>query len=284
VIPFWRGLSDEFMAWLDGGSGRRLLKLFAKHDLDVRLRDDSFNAYRAQASVARIEWRSRKRAPQLEIARAYLADTRLLSDGSQGQVFDVSDEFLDSYEQNLPQILKTIDAEYASPEGLWEAKCIQANSSGAPFRIVDRQVVNPGQPSRLDLLAFSTNRERPTALAIELKRDLDNRIQDVPVQLARYLDMLDPDGSGLRSDVAESYFLVCEQLKALGRTAPDPGLVQTNMDVIGVVALANYNPKSELLGRALESAGQLARQIHFCFLNEQGVLPPKSHWFVAVRS
>jgi hypothetical protein len=56
------------------------------------------------------------------------------------------------------------------------------------------------------------------------------------------------------------------------------------MNVIGLVALANYNPKSALLGRALEKAGTVDRRIHFCFLGTNGVVPPSSRWFVAARS
>ena len=130
---------------------------------------------------------------------------------------------------------------------------------------------------RASLAGTQTPREN----RLELKRDLDSRIQHVPVQLARYLDMLDPDGRGLREDVAESYRQVCEQLRALGRSAPDPSLIQPGMEVIGLVALANYNPKSALLGRALEKAGKLERRIYFCFLGTNGIVPAPSRWFVA---
>jgi hypothetical protein len=56
------------------------------------------------------------------------------------------------------------------------------------------------------------------------------------------------------------------------------------MDFLGLVALADYNPRSALLGRALEAAGKLEWQVHFCFLAANGVAPPSSSWFVAARS
>ncbi len=281
---FRRGISPDFMEWLGNSSGRRLLGLCDRFQLDVRLRNDYLNAYRAQSSVARVEWQIRKGCPRIQIDRAYLERTRLLQDDKKIQKFDVSDEFLNLYEQDLPRIRSTVDKQYASPEGEWEARCVRANLKRATFQIVDRQIVNSRPPLRLDVMAISTEGDRPVILATELKRDLDSRIQHVPDQLAGYLDMLDPGGKGLREDVAISYRLVCEQLLKLGRAAPDPGLVQPGMNVIGLVALANYNPKSALLGRALEKAGTVDRRIHFCFLGTNGVVPPSSRWFVAARS
>jgi hypothetical protein len=284
LTPFRRGLSPGFMDWLAGDVGCRLLALFDRFQLDVRLRNNYLNAYRAQSSVARVRWLSGKRIARVEIDRAYLERTRLLLNNKKIQKFDVSDEFLDLYERELPRIRSTVDNHYASPEGVWEAKCMRANRERSSFQIVDRQIANSRPPLRLDVLAVSTEGEAPAVLATELKRDLDSRIQHVPVQLARYLDMLDPGGRGLRGDVAESYRLVCEQLRTLGRNAPDPRLIHPGMDVIGLVALANYNPKSALLGRALEKAGALERRIHFCFLGTNGVVPPSSRWFVAASS
>jgi hypothetical protein len=281
LTPFRRGLSPEFMAWLGSSRGARLLRLLERFRLDVRLRNNYLNAYRAQSSVARVKWQIRKGDARVEIDRAYLDRTRLLLDDKKIQKFDVSDSFLDSYERDLPRIRSTIDKRYASPEGVWEARCVRANVGREMFQIVDRQIVNSKPPLRLDILAVSTEHNRPAVIATELKRDLDSRIQHVPVQLASYLDMLDPGGRGLREDVADSYRLVCEQLRSLGGFAPDPNLIQAGMEVIGLVALANYNPKSALLGRALEKAGILERRISFCFLGTNGVVPPSSRWFVA---
>ncbi len=283
LTPFRRGLSSEFLEWLGSSTGRRLLGLFDRFQLDVRLRNNYFNAYRAQSSLARVKWQMRKGIPRVEIDRAYLERSRLLVDGSKIQKFDVSDQFLELYGRELPRIRSTVDKQYASPEGEWEAKCVSANLDRPTLQIVDRQIVNSSPPLRLDVLAVSTEGDRPAILATELKRDLDSRIQHVPAQLARYLDMLDPGGRGLREDVASSYRLVCEQLRAIGRSAPDPDLIRAGMDVVGLVALANYNPKSALLGRALETAGSLERRINFCFLGTNGVVPPSSRWFVAGR-
>lgn len=92
--------------------------------------------------------------------------------------------------------------------------------------------------------------------------------------------MLDPERSGLRADVARSYRLVCRQLRALGLKACDPDLVREGMPVLGLVALANYNDKSKLLGRARRHAGQLDRTVRFCFLDDaRPTLPPPREWF-----
>jgi hypothetical protein len=53
--PFQRGLSDAFISWLGGETGRELIDVFGSHGLDVRLRGDYFNAYRANCSVAKVK-------------------------------------------------------------------------------------------------------------------------------------------------------------------------------------------------------------------------------------
>ena len=244
----------------------------------------TFNAYRAQSSVARVRWQLGKKNARVEIDRAYLKGTKLLLDDDKIQKFEVSEAFLNQYEKELPKIRSIVDKQYASPEGLWEAKCVRANLEGTLFQVIDRQIVNSTPPLRLDMLAVSMDSGHPAILATELKRDLDARIQHVPRQLDGYLDMLDPAGQGLRTDVANSYRHVCEQLRSLGFVAPDPSLIRPGMEVIGLVALANYNPKSALLGRALEESGMLARPIHFCFVGPSGVMPPASRWFVALQA
>lgn len=281
LTPFRRGLSEEFMLLLSAGLGRRLLDMFVDHQLDVRLRNNYFNAYRAQSSVARVRWQVQKQNARVEIDRAYLAGTKLLLCDDKIQKFDLSEEFLDMYELELPRIRSIVDTRYASPEGRSEAKCVEANLEGTSFHVIDRQIVNSRPLLRLDMLALSIDTGHPAILATELKRDLDARIQHVPSQLAGYLDMLDPAGQGFRTDVANSYRRVCEQLRSLGFSAPDPSLIRPGMEVIGLVALANYNPKSALLGRALEEAGMLPRRIHFCFVGANGVMPPARRWFVA---
>ena len=126
---------------------------------------------------------------------------------------------------------------------------------------------------------MAPSEDEPTLVAVELKRDLDNRIQEVASQTHAYLEMLDPSGAGLREDVARSYKLVCGQLKDLGLKAPSPDLIEVGMPVVGVVALANYNPKSKLLDRALADARSLERKVHFCRIEDGDlILPPPACW------
>ena len=287
LTPFWRGLSDEFVAWLNAGIGRQLLDLLVRHRLDVRLRNDYFNAYAAQCSLAKVEWLPRTRTARLVIDRAYLEGSELLAQAGDVKrpAFAVTDAFLERYTRDLSRIGKTVAQRYASPEGRWEERCVRANLEGSPFLVIDRQIANARPRLQLDVLAFSSDPKDPLLLAVEVKRDLDNRIQYVPEQLARYLRMLDPDGGGLREDVAASYRLVCTQLHSLGFTAPPPELVRPGISVAGLVALAKYSPRSKLLGRALEQARVLDRRVHFCFLSEDKVvLPRASQWFAELPS
>ena len=116
-------------------------------------------------------------------------------------------------------------------------------------------------------------------VAVEMKRDLDSSIQKVSEQTAKYLRMLDPDGAGLREDVADSYRDVCHQLRVLGFEAPDPDRIRTGMPVKGLVVLADYNDKSELLQKAFDLALGLDREIGFCRISKDDlILPPEKGW------
>lgn len=157
---------------------------------------------------------------------------------------------------------------------------MQANLEGTPLVVIDRQIVNGRPRVKLDMLALTVDRGEPTLVAVELKRGLDNRIQQVAEQALKYVKMLDPTGAGLRADVARSYRDVCEQLRALGFKSCDPALIRAWMRVVGLVALADYNPRSRLLGRALKAARRLDRPIAFCQLTgDRLTLPPSSQWF-----
>ena len=102
----------------------------------------------------------------------------------------------------------------------------------------------------------------PALVAIEVNRYPDPRIQDVPQQLHKYLEILDPTQEGLRADVALSYRTVCEQLRTLGLPAPDPTQITAGMSVKCLVIVSDYNPRSHLLPRAHERAAKLERPIH----------------------
>jgi hypothetical protein len=157
---------------------------------------------------------------------------------------------------------------------------VRANTQGTPLVIVDRQVRRPGDPdqSRLDLVAVTTD-QAPMLVAIELKRETDPRIQEVPEQLHRYLEMLDPRGEGLAADVAEAYGTACAQMTALGRPGPDPKLLRAGMPVRGLLILADYNPKSKLLARARVCARGLPRPMLLWMMENRDLpVPVPQEW------
>ena len=279
--PFARGLSRELLAWAIGAEGRTLIDAFREHGLDVRLRGDYFNAYRANCSVAKVSWLRRKKRPRLEIHRKYLIDAPLLSAKGRGDSvgLDLSTTDAEAYRSSLPAILGAIK-KHIGEEGRWEQRTIESNLVGTPLLVIDRQIVNGRPRVELDILAVAVTADKPALVAIELKRDLDNRIQHVAAQALKYVKMLDPDGAGLRADIASSYRTVCQQLRDLGLNACAPDFIQSGMPVVGLVALANYNSKSRLLDRAIEAARLLDRPIRFCHLDgDDPRLPAPSEWF-----
>ena len=282
TTPFKRGLSENLIKWLTTAAGRALCAAFAEHKLDVRLRGDYLNAYRAECSVAKVGWNGIQKRAVLSIHWKYLADTPelLASHGHSGYCdLPLSAEIVRTYCSSLPTILRTVE-DYIGEEGRWEQRCVEANLEGTPLLVIDRQIVNGRPLIKLDILAVAPGTGDATLVAVELKRDLDNRIQEVPKQALKYVEMLDPDGLGLRADIAASYGDVCRQLRMLGFNACDPALVRPGMPVVGLVALANYNERSRLLGRAREVASRLDRPIRFCRLDRDHLtLPPESEWF-----
>jgi hypothetical protein len=282
TTAFKRGLSEDLIKWLTTAPGRVLCAAFAEHKLDVRLRGDYLNAYRAECSVAKVEWQGVLKRAVLSIHWKYLANTpELLTSPKRGEYcyLALSAEHTKTYCSSLPMILRAVE-DYIGEEGRWEQRCVEANLEGTPLLVIDRQIVNGRPLIKLDILAVAPGTSGATLVAVELKRDLDNRIQDVPKQALKYVEMLDPDGFGLRADIAASYADVCRQLRMLGFKACDPALIRPGMRVVGLVGLANYNEKSRLLGRAREAASHLDRPIRFCRLDgDQLTLPPESEWF-----
>jgi hypothetical protein len=277
--PFARGLSDAFMVWLGTARGRTLLELFRDDCFDIRLRENYFNVYEAQCSLARVEWVAGSETARLVVNRKYLAGTTLQTDGPDDyEAFDVNDDFVGQYGELLPALRRTA-CELHGDEGLLEAKCLRDNRTGTPLLAFDRQIILPGRRDRLDVLAVAADRSRPLMVAVELKRGLNNDIQGVAAQTLKYMEMLDPDGAGLRPDVARAYQRVCSQLRVLGWEAPDPTLITPGMPVGGLAGLADYNAKSKLLGRAEAAAKNLVRPVGFCHLDmAKLVLPDPATW------
>ncbi len=284
---FARGLSDDFMQWLQAGTGRILLDLFRGEALDIRLRDDHFNVYEAQCSVAKVEWKRMAGGTcQLSVHEAYVRGLGLTASGRAGgyECFRVTDAFVSEYARALPDLRRTA-IEWHGKEGLLESACVRDNIAGTPLLAFDRQIVLPGRKDRLDVLAVSADRLRPVMVAVELKRGLNNDIQGVARQTLKYMEMLDPTGAGLRHDVGVAYERVCDQMRALGWPAPAAGLIRPGMPVVGLAALAEYNAESKLLQRAQSDATTLARPIAFCQLDMSHlVLPDPETWLPASPS
>lgn len=117
-------------------------------------------------------------------------------------------------------------------------------------------------------------------VAVELKRDLDARIQKAAAQVLKYMKLLDPNGDGLAPKIAASYAKAAHQMSQLGFASPQVDAIVSSAPVHGLLALANYNRKSKLLDRARKEARMLGRPLHFCFIGEGEVpvLPSPEKW------
>jgi len=260
---FQRGLSDELLEELLGGPCAAVLRACLDAGLDVRLRDNYLNMYFRGRSLARIVGRRRGPA-KLEIHHKYLAADRIGGfAGRRGKDycgFDVDAHFAKAYVMDLDAMVARA-SDYAGPEEDVELRLLESNGSSATVCCFDRQIQVPGDRRKLDLMGLRGG-ATPALVAIEVKRYPDPRIQDVPQQLHEYLEIFDPTRDGLRVDVAESYRLVCHQLRALGLPAPEPTRINAGMPVEGLVIVSHYNDRSRLLPRAHALAAKLDRPIH----------------------
>lgn len=277
---FDRGLCAEFLDDLKCGVSAPLLDACRDAGLDVRLRDDYLTAYSVGRAVTTLRWH--RSGVRFEVHRKYLSAEafRGVARRVRGDtvVFPVTDDFAARFPVELPGLLHEA-AEYVKVEELCEATFLSQNAGDGPFACVDRQVGVPGTRSYVDVVGVLDG-ERSALVLVELKRDLDNRIQTVPSQVARYLEIFSPGGEGLREDVARSFGVVASQLRDLGFAAPDPGAFDVGMPVLGLVVLVRYNPRSELLERAHRAAGDLAHPVWLWNAedDEQLQVPPRPTW------
>jgi len=254
---FARGLGDELLRELRDGVARPVVAASVANGLDLRLREGYVNVYDAGRSLARIA-RRRDGAVTLTIHRKYLFRTELPASG--GVLRGDYVEFLldaalaAAWMAALPALRRRAEGCRGKEEEVEEA-FLRANHPGSPLVVIDRQVQIPGVQRRLDVAAVAETDDGGHAfVAVELKQGLDNRIQQVPLQTLEYVTMLDPQGSGLRADVARAYRVVADQLRALGFPAPAPESVEPGMPVVGLIVLVNYDGRSRLLGRAAARA------------------------------
>ena len=278
--PFQRGLSDDLFENLMGGPCATVLRACVEAGLDVRLRANAVNLYFSGRSMARIV--GRKRLPHgLEIHPKYVVEGRVgeFTGRRSGSylVFDVTVGFAEAYAAELPALMRKAGKHVGLEENV-ELGLLRRNDYTADVCCFDRQVQVPGTRRTVDIVGV-TSKNEPVLVAIEVKCFPDNRIQHVPEQLHEYLEILDPHRKGLRDDVAESYRMVCRQLRRLDRPAPDPGRITPGMPVRGLVVVSGYKPRSNLLPRAHRLAAKLERPI---YLWEPGsgefAVPPPSRW------
>ena len=280
INPFRRGISEDLLDDLIDGPSAMVFRACVNAGLDVRLRANAVNLYFRGRSMARIVGGSR--APhRLEIHPKYVVKDRIgeFAGRLSGSylVFDVNAGFADAYAAELPALMRKARKHVGHEEKV-ESCLLQRNDGAADVCCFDRQVQVPGTRRTVDVVGL-TSKNEPVLVAIEVKRFPDNRIQHVPAQLHEYLEILDPDRKGLRDDVAESYSTVCNQLRRLGRPAPDPGRIRPGMSVRGLVIVSGYNPSSDLLPRAHRLAAKLERPIYLWEpASGEFAVPPPARW------
>ena len=277
---FRRGLSDAIHQDLLGGPCSTILRACLDAGLYVCLRDNYLNAYYRGRSLAKIAGRSRQ-PPELKINHKYLIADRIgdYTGRRSGdyRAFDVDTAFAEFYAVHLGSMIMRA-REYVRPEDAVESTLLERNDNTAVVSCFDRQIQVPGIRKRLDVMGFLAG-DTTAIVAIEVKRYPDRRIQFAPRQLHRYLEVFDPTQEGLREDVARSYRTVCEQLRTLGLSAPDPTQITAGMPVLGLVIVSDYNRRSRLLPRAHELAAKLVRPIHLWQPAEgEFVIPVPEQW------
>lgn len=280
VSDFARGLSRTFVGDLLRGTSAPVLAACREAGLDVRLRENYWNAYDAGRSVAKVVWVGG--AARLTVNRKYLHTGAFpgVMRAVRGHYvhLPVIDRLALQFRGELPR-LRLLASAHAGTEERDEFRLLNDNRSDTPIATIDRQVQVPGTRQTLDIVGVTTT-GTPTLVLVEIKRDLDNRIQHVPTQLAGYLDVFVRAGGGLRADIASSLALVAGQLAELGFPAPSPSRFHAGMPVVGLVVLVRYDPSSGLLDRAHRDARNLAHPI-WCWLPDDGSrlrLPPPEEW------
>jgi hypothetical protein len=177
----------------------------------------------------------------------------------------------------LTRVIAQAQEVHLGAEGAVEGQIVQANRTNPNLALIDRQVQNPGVHGRLDLLALAPRAGVDVVVALEIKNLLDTRIGTVGRQVAEYADNLTNEHGGLRGNLARSYRAVLEQMSELGLSAPHPDRIAENMPVVAAVVLANYNPKSTLLGRAQNAP--CSRPVHWhCVLDCSAPLSNPTNW------
>ncbi len=279
-VSFNRGLEPSHLADLQTGVTAPILAACRAARLDVRLRERRLTGYFAGRAVVTLRW------PQglatLDVDHKYVDPGGLPGHTRSSSGDDVSVRITPELVARFPAELARLMANagrYAHHDERCEQQFLRENAGNGAFVAIDRQVGIPGTRSIVDVVGV-VDGARPSLVIVELKRDLDNSIEETPALVSRYLSYFSPGGRGLRDDVARSLTTVAEQLTALGFPTPPPAAIGAGMPVLGLVVLVRHNPRSQLLGRAKVSADALAHPIWLWIPEKEDdlAIPSQDRW------
>ncbi|MBN1180812.1 MAG: hypothetical protein JXB49_00895 [Bacteroidales bacterium] len=254
-----RALNDNFVEeFKKGGCYNDLLKLVIQDaDLDLQIRESRINIYYKGNSILQL-----KENHTCEIHQKF---TQNIPYQLQGK-FD-----LQKYLSALPIIKENVIATKSKRPTLeieYEQLMIRSNNNvNSDIIITDRQFAD--NKSRFDLTGIywvqPRKRGQTVPLAfIEVKYGLNNDIQHLPSQIDRYYDTV-------RSKVSE----IAEETEYILEIKADLGLyshkepealkslnVSRNIDdAVFIIALIDFNPKSQLLNRCNFDSLPFSKQI-----------------------
>ena len=276
---FKRGLSDEFVTELRAGRFAPLLAKSVSAGLDVQIREDYLNFYHDGLSVLALSEHAASPRYRARIHRKYLDCVALpdaLAPAGDYRWFDGTGQLTTAFVQHLLKILSNAQR-HQGREAVVEQKMIRASLGiGSPVVFIDRQVQVHGVRKKADLVGLTAAGQ---FVITEVKQGLDNRIQHLLDQIEEYYSvMVGPDGC-LRGEIVRSYRKVVEQKRSLGLLPQDIRLPDERAQVICLLVLSGYNPRSELLVRLRQASGDHSLPVVLVVLPEGSyTLPPVAAW------
>jgi hypothetical protein len=278
--PFARGLSDAFVAELSEGRFSALLQTAKDHGLDIQVREHYIDVYAGGRAVLALLQIAVNRTYRARIHARFLEGTRLPCASRADRNyrwFEADDRFVEAYLAALPAILRNA-GRYAGREAVVEEEIVRAaRSPRSPVVFIDRQVQTYGIRARIDLVGL-TRSEPASAVLLELKVGLDNRIQRMMCKLEEYRAAFAPSGC-LRPDMVHAYRKVAAQKQTLGLLSEGVAPPRDELSAQCLVALYDYNPKSALLPRLRASGMTPGQSVRLVQLRRgEFALPSVAEW------